>query len=177
LRSRVGGSESRAIGRHTTTRVIALFGAAENGAAFVTAHTLATIGVPSQLTMALEYERDDKRRRIIVRFAGPLTADDAGRVADRNRREQVWDYAIVYDLSRVTSTPNRHEIQRIADYVQQHAERRPCGPVAIIAPNAVLFALARMYAAFARLDVPLNVFRNAVDAERWLDTAVSGAHG
>jgi hypothetical protein len=125
--------------------------------------------------MALEYERDDERRRIIVRFAGPLTADEAGRVADRNHREQVWGYAIVYDLSRVTGTPNRDEVQRIADHVQQRAERRPYGPVAIIAPNATVFALARMYAAFAGPGVPLNVFRNSADAERWLDTVVISA--
>ena len=118
--------------------------------------------------MAFDYERDDERRRIVIRFIGPLTADEACRVADRNHGEQVWGYAMVYDLSQVTDTPNRDDVQRIADHVQQRAEHRPRGPVAIIAPDATAFALARMYAAFAGPSVLINVFRHVLDAERWL---------
>ena len=121
--------------------------------------------------MPFEYLKDSERRRVTVRVTGSLTADKAARIADRHSDEDVWGYALVYDLTDVAKVPTREEVQQIADYVQRKAERRPRGPVAIIAPNAALFGLARMYAAFAGPAVPLNVFHNRADAERWLRNA------
>ena len=120
--------------------------------------------------MAFEYARDDTRRRVVIRFIGPLTADEGCQVADRHHIEQVWGYAMVYDLTGVTVVPNRNDVQRVADYVQRLVEQRPHGPIAIVAPDAALFSLARLYAAFAGPTVRLNVFRNLTDAEEWLDT-------
>ena len=120
--------------------------------------------------MPFEYERDDDRRRITVRPIGSLTADTTSRIAERHRDENAWGYAMLFDLTLLTAAPHRDEVQRIADYVQRQANHRPRGPVAIIAPDAALFGLARMYAAFADPGLPLRVFRDAADAEQWLST-------
>ena len=111
--------------------------------------------------MPFAYQKDQTRQRIIVRVIGSLTADKAGRIADRHGDDDVWGYAMVYDLTQMTAAPTRDEIQQIADYVQRRAERRPRGPVVIIAPDAALFGLARMYAAFAGPGVPV-VRQNSV---------------
>ena len=123
--------------------------------------------------MPFEYLRDHERRWIVVRPVDGLTADKASRIGDRHREEDACGYAMVYDLTYMTRAPTRDEVQRIADYVQRQADHRPRGPVAIIAPDAALFGLARMYAAFAGPGVPLNVFRNVVEAERWLAVTTS----
>ncbi len=121
--------------------------------------------------MSFEYVKDRERRRVTVRVIASLTADKAARICARHTEEDVWGYAMVYDLTQMADVPSRDEVQRIADCVQREAHHRPRGPVVIIAPNAALFSLARMYAAFAGPGVPLNVFRNNADAERWLHNA------
>lgn len=120
--------------------------------------------------MPFDYERDDDRRRITVRPIGSLTADTTSRIAERHRDENGCGYAIVFDLTLLTAAPHRDEVQRIADYVQRHADHRPRGPVAIVTPDTTLFDLACMYAAFAGPEMPLRVFRDAAGAEQWLNT-------
>jgi len=120
--------------------------------------------------MPFEYDRDERHRRVVIRFSGPLTADEACQVVERHDVEQAWGYATVYDLTGVTAVPRRHDVQRVADYVQRLADHRPLGPVVIVAPDAALFSLARLYATFAGPTVPFNVCRSEIDAHGWLAT-------
>jgi hypothetical protein len=124
--------------------------------------------------MAFDYERDDERRRIVIRFTDALTVEGICRVADRHETEHVWGYAMLYDLTNVTVMPTRDDVQRIADYVQRHAGQRPRGPIAVVAADAALLAVARLYATLASPRLSLNVFDSVVNAEQWFEMVATG---
>jgi hypothetical protein len=122
--------------------------------------------------MPFRYDLDDLRRLIVVTVEGPFRADDIFAIMARQRAEQTWTYAMLYDLRGMTGEPTVADLRRLlseaAELRQGEGSR---GPVALLATDPALYGRLCTYAALGRLTtLTIQVFRDLGDAERWLTT-------
>ena len=118
--------------------------------------------------MTVTYDRDDDKRRIIIRISGPF---DLAAALDMVAHLALdgWSYSILYDTDHLTSTPTMNELQTIVDRVQIMTAQRPRGPVAIVSSNETVYQMAQVYATRLGGKVNIAVFQSIDDARKWLD--------
>jgi hypothetical protein len=119
--------------------------------------------------MAIEYERDDARRRIRVTPRGRFVLAEAIEAVDRQWRENVWHYGVLNDLSAVSGACASTEMQQLGEHLQQIAAGRPRGPIAIVTNDPAVFGMCRMYSTLTSGVIDVNVFDTVEAATAWLD--------
>src|SRR5688572_23153615 len=102
--------------------------------------------------MPVQYERDDDRRRVVITFPRAYQAADAVAAIERHHAEGAWSYGVLYDLRALQGHPR---IEDLKAHMQQDAqvppgEDGPRGPIAIVAPDPIIYASACTYAALGR---------------------------
>jgi hypothetical protein len=120
--------------------------------------------------MPITYERDDKRRRIVVTTIGIVGLDDMLAVVDRQANEGTWEYGILYDSRRVASVASQTDVRAGLRHVEllsrTHGRR---GPVAFVTTMPAAYGMVRMYSTLSGQNhQAVEVFRDIGDAERWL---------
>ena len=116
--------------------------------------------------MPIRYERDDTRRRVVVTIQGPFALADFLEVIERQHRDDAWTYGILYDLRGMMGEP---AIADIRQSLSQSAQvNRPRGPVAILATDPAIYGRACTFATLGRATMTVEVFRDSIEAERWL---------
>ena len=122
--------------------------------------------------MTVTYDRDDDKRRLIIRLAGPFELSAALTLVAHIAADTAWSYRILYDTHELTGAPTMIELQAIIDRVQILAARKPRGPIAIVSPDPTVYGMAQMYS--SRLDgkVDVTAFRTLDEARAWLDDPV-----
>ena len=120
--------------------------------------------------MAVTYQKDDARRRIVVTIVGTATSVDIVEIINRQLSEGAWQYAILYDSRLDTSQTPTAEVRAIIDYVARCiSQHGPRGPVAIVTPNPVNYGMSRMYSTLGEpVNLTVEVFREMEEAEEWL---------
>ena len=87
----------------------------------------------------------------------------------------LWDFSAVRQV-----TLSLGQVQTLARALREQSSRlRPAGKTAVLAPNDLLFGLARQAHAFALLissDPPIEIFRDIESAMRWLNVPRSTAN-
>src|SRR6476620_8644196 len=63
--------------------------------------------------MPLSYERDDRRRRLVVVPSGTLTLEHGLEFLDRQAAEGTWSYAVLYDGRARTAVLESAELVRL----------------------------------------------------------------
>ena len=115
--------------------------------------------------LQVQYERDDARRCVTVRFRGGYEASEILALLERHRIEDDWSYARLYDVRDLTGTPT---VQELRMFMKLDAQHRPHGPEAILTNNSILYALACTYAALGQSALRIEVFRDTDEAAGWL---------
>ncbi len=120
--------------------------------------------------MPITYQRDDKRRRIVVTTIGIVGLDDMLAVVDRQANEGTWQYGILYDSRRVASVASQTDVRAGVRHVEAlsrtHGRR---GPVAFVTTMPAAYGMVRMYSTLVgQAQQAVEVFRDIGDAERWL---------
>jgi hypothetical protein len=120
--------------------------------------------------MAVTYQRDDARRRIVVTIVGTISSVDIVEIINRQLSEGAWQYAILYDSRLDASQMPIAEVRAIIDYVARCiSQHGPRGPVAIVTPHAANCGMSRMYSSLVeRVNLTVDVFREMEEAEEWL---------
>jgi hypothetical protein len=121
--------------------------------------------------MPITYQRDDKRRRIVVTTIGIVGLDDMLAVVDRQANEGTWQYGILYDSRRVASVASQTDVRAGVRHVEAlsrtHGRR---GPVAFVTTMPAAYGMVRMYSTLAgQVQQAVEVFCDIGDAERWLE--------
>jgi hypothetical protein len=124
--------------------------------------------------MAIQYDRDDARRLVILTGRGTFETREILQVIDRQRAEGVWGYGLLYDLRRTTGHPGLSDLRDIMSKVASYAatERRR-GPVALLTTDPDFYGAACAYAALGRSRLRIEVFRELEDATAWLAAETS----
>jgi hypothetical protein len=117
----------------------------------------------------IEFVFDDAHRRIHVEARGPFELADAIAVVEQQAIGGAWQYGAVIDV-RVGLLPPEDQsalLQCIEHLALKHGPR---GPVALIAAD---LGVAQTYAwRSAHIGQRVKVFRDAFQAERWLDRQI-----
>ena len=101
--------------------------------------------------MPICYELDDLRRRVVVTVEGLFKTDDIFAIMARQRAEQTWTYAMLYDLRGMTGEPTIAELRELMSKAAElRGDEGPRGPVALLATDQALYAQLYTYAALAR---------------------------
>ena len=121
----------------------------------------------------IEYHRDDVKKRITLIVEGEVTLTEILEVALRQVTEGVWGYGLLYDARLRRGALTSLELKQLAGVTADYDARvGPRGRVAFVVPDEGGYGMAVMYAIIgARLDGENAVFRNRIEAERWLDEA------
>jgi hypothetical protein len=123
--------------------------------------------------VAIHYERDDPRRRIVIMSTGKVTSDEVLASLDRQAKEGAWSYSVLYDARAGRSVPTIDEVRRLVLHVGELTCRYgPRGPVALVTTNPQLSRIGHAYANLGELTaLDVRVFTDVEDAEQWLDEA------
>jgi hypothetical protein len=124
--------------------------------------------------MAIQYERDDARRRIVVTVVGAVQASEVLAAIERKRAEGTWAYGGLTDLRRMTGTLTLADLREIMNSAPTPPAMEPSrGPVAILATNPDVYAVACKYAILAGKKTRVAVFRERKEADEWLTAETS----
>jgi len=119
--------------------------------------------------MAVVYERDDARRRVLVTVEGAFQTSDMLTVIERQRVEDTWSYGILYDMRHMTGRPTLPDLREIMGQAASHRPaQRLRGPVALLVTDPIMYGLACTYAALGHSKLTIQVFRNLDEADAWL---------
>ena len=120
--------------------------------------------------MAIQYQRDDVRRRVVISFRGMFQTEDGWAAIERHHAAGAWTYGVLYDLRTMQGYPDVTDLKR---YMERDAqtpagEQRPRGPIAILTTDPILYGLACTYAALGPPTMKIAVFRDGIEADQWL---------
>jgi hypothetical protein len=124
--------------------------------------------VSTLILMPIAYQRDDQRRLITVTMTEPCSVNDVSKVIDRQAGEDMWEYALLYDLRAMTDASTEAALQQIAERVKVVGERER-SPLGIVIPTRpALFLLGLMYAKLIKEFVTVEVLLTAAQIDTWL---------
>ena len=114
-----------------------------------------TVSHPSRLVVAVAKESVSVSD-IEQYFAG-VTAEGA------------MSYRKIFEITHTPSALNEENLKSLGQRVIYYAQHGQVGPVAIVAASDESFNQARIFAGAARVNRPLQIFRELHAALRWLD--------
>src|SRR5260221_9711513 len=118
--------------------------------------------------MPIQYDRDDANRRAVIAITGPFDSAEVFEVLARHRAEGGWTYGLLYDLRRTVGMPTKDTLKEFVRTLGRRPGESPRGPVAILTPDPATYAMACSYAAMARANAVVEVFRDKDEADTWL---------
>lgn len=114
-----------------------------------------TISHPARLVIAVA--KDEVSVTDIERYFAAITADDA------------MSYAKIFEITHSPLALSDDSLKSLGQRIMFYARHGQVGPLAIVAASDESFAQAEVFAAAARVERPLKIFRELHAARRWLD--------
>jgi hypothetical protein len=120
--------------------------------------------------MPIHYDRDDKKRRILVTSEGAVTVEDTLAMIERQAADGAWTYHMLFDTRASDSLPTIDELRRLLQRVGALTIKYgPRGPVAMVVVNPALYEITGRYARLAGLTaLRVGLFMTPGEAEEWL---------
>lgn len=114
-----------------------------------------TVSHPARLVVAVA--KDDVTPADIERYFAGVTADGA------------MAYRKIFEITHTPTALNEENLKALGERVIYYAKHGQIGPVAIVAASDESYAQAQVFAAAARVNRPLAIFRELHTAREWLD--------
>ncbi len=117
----------------------------------------------------MKFARDDARQRITVIESGKVSMLDVLSIIERHYGEATSRYALLADFRGASTTLTSPDIRSMANRMANlgAAER---GPVAVVATDPALFAVAHLYEQLTEnVGVRFRAFHDIAAAEAWLE--------
>jgi hypothetical protein len=118
--------------------------------------------------MPFQYERDDIKGRVLVTFRGAFQKSEGLAAIGRHGLEDVGSYSVFYDLLGLTGQPTLADLRSFMSTESAVATAKPRGPIAILAKDPMMYAMACTYAALGGTNLNIRVFRERDEADEWL---------
>jgi hypothetical protein len=121
--------------------------------------------------MPILYKIDVVRQRVFTTVTGIITAIDIIGHFEVARREGFLPYAEFIDTSSITNpTLSVGEIGKAAMTVLKLRRQEKFGARAVVVANDTIFGLTRVFTTLTSAYIPMEVFRDPIKAETWLDS-------
>ena len=78
-------------------------------------------------------------------------------------------YAKIFEITHTPEALNHENLNALGQRVVFYAQHGQIGPIAIVAATDASYRKASVFAAAARINRPLMIFRELHDARRWID--------
>lgn len=114
-----------------------------------------TISHPARLVVAVT--KGDVSASDIEKYFAGVTADGA------------MAYAKIFEITHTPRALGAQSLQSLGQRVVFYAQHGQVGPLAIVAASDESHAQASIFAAAAKVDRPLMIFRELHDARRWIE--------
>ena len=121
-----------------------------------------TISHPARLVMAIT--KGDVSVADIEKYFAGVTADGA------------MAYAKIFEITHTPEALSDENLNALGQRVIFYAQHGQIGPLAIVAATDASYHKASIFAAAARIDRPLMIFRELHDARRWIESHQSSHH-
>jgi hypothetical protein len=116
------------------------------------------------------FERDERRRRVVVTLAARVTVDVWWASVSALVREGVWAEPVVYDMHAVESAPLLLNLPNLTRMVQGLVDMYgPRDPVAVVVGHDDLTLWRQRLSAFDHV-IAIDAFPSVEAAHEWLDT-------
>ena len=122
--------------------------------------------------MAISLTRDDRRRWLLARASGTLSADEVAGFLQSARGDvdlRIWP--LLFDACGCQTSITADDITALVEIVSRIASRERRAHAAVVADDDVTYRMLLLYetrCAEAGVRV-IRVFRQRADAERWLE--------
>lgn len=128
--------------------------------------------------MPMQYKRSDAKRVVVITLEGVLpTTEELLMLFERHGTEDVWHYAMLYDLRLMTGRPSFDYLREIMGKIGSLVpSSRPRGPVALLTLDPIIYSACCAYVALRRSKQKLQVFRDLDEANTWLAEQATGAN-
>lgn len=125
--------------------------------------------------MPVGYTVNPAERRAVLSFSNPYTSDEwrDAMLAILRHPQLPGPFTLLVDR-RHSAPPTMPFVREMVDFIESHAVRLSGVRAAIVAGDDAGFGMAGMIALRTEQSAPgflIQAFRNAADAERWLDQA------
>jgi hypothetical protein len=124
--------------------------------------------------LAIEYARDDLRRRVTLVIKGEFQVANAAMTLARQREEGAWGYALLADIRGMTTVPTVPVMRGLLSQAAApgpNGERR--GPLAVVATDAIAYRMGCVYSSLGGTQRTVQVFRDYTEALEWLEARKS----
>jgi hypothetical protein len=118
--------------------------------------------------MAFNYARDDVHHRIVVTLYGAFHKDEGLAVFKRHYLEDVGNYSVLYDLRGLTGKPTLADMRLFMTEELTITTNESRGPIALVANDPMMYAMACTYAVLGRPNLTIEAFRERREADAWL---------
>jgi hypothetical protein len=124
--------------------------------------------------MPIDYERDDGRTLLVLTVRGDVTLADVLGVTDRQVREGLWTYRVLYDArQRGKSLLSEADLRNLAMHIAILSEKRGArGRTAVVSIQTTRSGLDDKYRILVQqhVNLEIDVFRDFASAMTWLDS-------
>jgi hypothetical protein len=117
--------------------------------------------------------RDDERRRITVTASGTVSFLDLATFIEKQLVGDTWTYAVLHDARTAATDLTAQDSSDVIGHMQEIADGRRRGPVAVVATDPGYLTTAQTYADLLnRAGGRMAIFSNIADASDWLDRQI-----
>ena len=122
--------------------------------------------------MPISFSIDHKHKRIYSKATGVVTFGDLYGHMNADVTAEVASYGEIFDCTGATTNVTAADVRMLVMHRAEIARLQPPGPVAIVAETDLFFGLFRIFEMLTEDLRPINVFRDTLAAELWLDSLV-----
>lgn len=112
---------------------------------------------------------DPPTQRIHATATGPIALADVERHLDEEERLGLLVAAELIDARGATAVFTPAEVRRVVEQLRWLAKDHALGPTAVVVANDVTYGMLRMLEILLEDVARVRPFRDAVEAEQWLD--------
>ena len=123
--------------------------------------------------MPITFKIDHNRERIYSTATGVVTFGDLYAHMNADVEPGVAAYSEIFDCTGATTDVTAADVRMLVMHRAEVAREQSPGPVAIVAETDLFFGLFRIFEMLTEDLRPINVFRDTLAAEIWLDGLVS----
>ena len=120
--------------------------------------------------MPLNWTISHTDRMVEAAASGQVGLQDIERYLDDVMVSGALPYRKLFDTSQASSALGDEDMMMLGARMSAYTELGPIGPLAIVAPSAILRQQSRLFAALAPADRPVKIFKTAEAARKWLAT-------
>ena len=119
--------------------------------------------------MPVQWTVSQPTRLVIAVAKGVLRREDIETYLDGVAAANALAYRKIFDMTEATPDLSDDDLMTLGARIRAYLALGPLGPLAIVANTDASYRHARMFAALAEADRPIEIFRELHLARQWLD--------